>query len=321
MNSRSFPHTRREMLFGFAGAALASAQPRNRLYNPQLAAHTSIWSVEAQTRNLPLPEILEEAFTVTRRAGYKRVELVSEFLDPRFRKRTLALLEGHGLEPAILFAAGPLYDRDAAESSRRQILELAGSVAAHGATFVNFSLSARPQGLSKTTDDLDMESYQLNRMGEDLHRFGIDLMVHHDFTQMQDDARQWRYLLAHTETDLVCFCLDVDWVARAGISPVVLIDTAGPRLRSIHLRNPRNGVDQELLRDGDIDLGQIARLLRKMAYDGFLVVELLTHPQTERQYSLTNDLGLSRWYMQQVFGARPGSPPVDMGPHVRVRSS
>ena len=76
-------------------------------------------------------------------------------------------------------------------------------------------------------------------------------------------------------------------------------------------------MDQELLRDGDINMPEIARLLRQMFYDGFLVVELLHDKDTRRQYPLATDLSLSRWYMQEVFAARPGSAPVDMGPHVR----
>lgn len=61
----------------------------------------------------------------------------------------------------------------------------------------------------------------------------------------------------------------------------------------------------------------IARFLRQMSFDGFLVVELLHNQSTPRRYPLATDLSLSRWYMQEVFGTRPGSLPVDMGPHVR----
>jgi sugar phosphate isomerase/epimerase len=161
----------------------------------------------------------------------------------------------------------------------------------------------------------------LNRLGQDLAQDGVGLMFHHTQAEMQEDAREWRYLLAHTEPGLVSCCLDVDWATRAGLNPLSLIDTAGPRLRNVHLRNPRMGVNQELLGGGDIDMSRIARLLRQMRYDGFLVVELLYDTNTKRQRGLTEDLSLSRWYMQEIFGTRPGNPPVDMGPHVRERKT
>ena len=185
--------------------------------------------------------------------------------------------------------------------------------------FVNFSPDAKPDGSPKTTEELETEAYQLSRMGQDLAQVGLDLMVHHHLAEMQDDAREWRYMRAHTETGLVSFCLDVDWVTRAGLRPVTLMDEVGSRLRSLHLRNPRNGANQELLRDGDINMVEIARFLRQMNYDGYLVVEPLYDKNTKRQYGLTEALSLSRWYMQLVFGSRPGSRPVDMGPHVRER--
>ncbi len=318
MKRASISFSRREMLFGLAGATAAFAQPRNRMYNPLLAAHTSIWLVEAELHNQRLPDILDEAFRDTRRAGFRRVELVSEFLVPELRDRTLSLLEQNRLEPSVVYATGALHEQDAAEESRRRVLEIARLVMGRGANFLNFNVTARPQ--PKTDAELSLEAYQLNRMGEDLQKNGLNLMVHHGAAEMQEGAREWRYWVAHTEPKLVSFCLDVDTVSRAGLNPVALIDTANARLRSLHLRNPRHGENQELLRDGDIDMAKIARLLRQMSYDGYLVVELLHDPNTRREYPLTTALSLSRWYMQEVFGTRPGNPPVDMGPHVRVRS-
>jgi hypothetical protein len=63
-------------------------------------------------------------------------------------------------------------------------------------------------------------------------------------------------------------------------------------------------------------MSQIARLLRQMQYDGLLVIELMHDRDNSREYSFATDLSLSRWYAQVVFISRPGSRPVDMGPHV-----
>jgi sugar phosphate isomerase/epimerase len=317
MKSAPFSYTRRELLFGLAGAALAFPKARNSMYNPELAAHTSVWLEEAERRHIPIAEILDEALTGTRDAGYGRIELVSEFLNPELKNRTLRLLERRKLEPSIVYASGPLYERAAGENSRRQIKETAWLMMGHGTRFLNFSPAPKPNEAPKTAMELETEAYQLNRMGQELGQAGLDLLVHHDQAEMRENAREWRYLLAHTEAGLVSFCLDIDCVARAGIRPVSLMDTAGGRLRSLHLRNPKNGVNQELLREGDINMFDIARFLRQMSFDGFLVVELLHDQSTPRRYPLATDLSLSRWYMQEVFGTRPGNPPVDMGPHVR----
>ena len=321
MKQASGSQTRREVLLGMAGAALAFSQPRNRIYNPQLAAHTSLWLEEAGLRHQPLEGLLDEAFRSLRRAGYRRLELDSAFVGAALRARTLPLLRDHRLEPAVLYTSGPLYAIPAAEETRNEVVQTAQLLAGDDLSFVNFQPAAKPNGQRKTSDELETQAYQLTRMGQDLAQNGIGLMFHHSPVEMQDDAREWRYLLAHTEPRLVSCCLDVDWAARAGLNPLSLIDTAGPRLRSLHLRNPRMGVNQEMLGEGDIDMVRIARLLRQMRYDGYLVVELLYDAGTKRQHGLTEDLSLSRWYMQEVFGSRPGNPPVDMGPHVRERKT
>jgi sugar phosphate isomerase/epimerase len=318
MQSGPFLTTRRELLLGMAGAALASAKVRNGMYNPEIAAHTSIWLAEAERRNQRLADILDEALSATHAAGYRRVELTSDFLGAGLKDRTIRLLERNRLEPSIVFAEGPLHTRGEAEMSRARVKDLAWLMMGRGARYINFSPAVKANGQPMSGTELDTEAYHLNRMGDDIAGAGLDLLVHHHEAEMRDNAREWRYLLAHTEPKLVSFCLDVDWVFRAGLSPVSLIDAAGFRLRALHLRNPSKGQDQELLRDGDIDMAQVARMLRQMQYDGLLVIELLENRDAKRQYPLATDLSLSRWYAQEMFGSRPGSRPVDMGPHVRM---
>lgn len=321
MRQASCSQTRRELLFGMAGAALALSQPRNRIYNPQLAGHTSIWLDEAARRNLRPADFVDEAFGSLERAGYGRVELTTEFLAPDLRDRTLVALKKQRLEPAILYTSGILYERKVAEATGEQVLEFARLMEGRETRWINFSPAAKPDGQPKTAGELETQAYQLNRIGQDLQQAGMGLMVHHRETEMLDNAREWRYTRANTETGLVSFCLDVDSIAHAGLRPVVLMDEAGARLRNVHLRNPRNGSDQELLREGDINMVAIARFLRQMRYDGFLTVDLSYNQDTQRQYALTEALSRSRWYVQQVFGSRPGNPPVDFGPHVRERKS
>lgn len=319
MRSTSVSHTRRELLFGMAGAALAIPQPRNRLYNPLLAVHTSIWQAEAALRNRRLADIQEEAFLRMERAGYRRIELISEFLEPDLRAHTLDLLRKHNLQATIIAVDGPLWEKAAAEDSRQRVLEIARLMQGWDTRFIDFHPTAKPAGAPRTADDLYTEAYQLNRMGQELAQIGMRLMAGHGVAEMQDDARDWRYMASHTETRRVSFCIDVDCVARAGMRPVTMLDAAGPRLHSLLLRNPREGTHQELLREGDINMTTIAQFLRASSYDGYLVVDLVRDPAVQREYGLTEALSRSRWYMQEVFGSRPGNPPVDMGPHVRER--
>ena len=125
MQSASFRTTRRQLLLGMAGTALASAKVRNGMYSPEILAHTSILLVEAERRKRPLADMLDEALSATYAAGYRRVELASDFLAGGLSDRTFRLLEKNKLEPAVVFADGPLYRRDDAEMSRAKVKDLA----------------------------------------------------------------------------------------------------------------------------------------------------------------------------------------------------
>ena len=67
MHSPPASLTRRGMLFGMASAALANVQPRNRMYNPELAAHSFFWLAESALENRRLGDVLDEAFMCLRR--------------------------------------------------------------------------------------------------------------------------------------------------------------------------------------------------------------------------------------------------------------
>ena len=319
MKHASVLHTRRQWLFGMTGAALAYSQPRNRMYNPLLAVHTSIWQAEAALRNVRLAEIEEEAFTSIQRAGFRRLELTSDFLAPDLRTRTLDLLRERDLQPAIVSAAGPLWEKGAAEDSRDRILDIARLMEGWDTRFIDFHPTNKPDAAPKTAAELETQAYQLSRMGQDLAQTGMGLIVGHGDSEMRDDAREWRYTVGHTEISQVSFCVDVECAVRAGVRPLTLLDTAGNRLRSLQLRNLQNGVNQEVLRGGDINMVPIAHFLQQGRYDGFLVVDLRRDASTPRLHSITEALSRSRWYMQEIFGSRQGNPPVDFGPHVRER--
>jgi sugar phosphate isomerase/epimerase len=260
--------------------------------------------------------MLEEALSVSKRAGYLRVQLIEEFLAPALIERSVSRASKLGLEISIACASGPMHTRETAESTRAATLAQAKRLLGN-AEWVGFTISPRSDGKPKTSEELRMQAWQVSLLGQELAHTGMRLLLEHEVSEMQDDAREWRYMLRNTEARQAGFCLDLECAVRAGANPWTLIDAAGGRLRSLHLRNLSHGKSQDRLQDGDIDLAQIASLLRSMQYDGFLVVELARDSGVQSERSLPNSLTVSREYTHMVFGSRAGDPPVKWGPHVR----
>lgn len=136
---------RRDFLAVLAGSALAPLEARTSLYQPQLAAQTTVW--------LPLPDNLEPVFSGIQRAGYTRVVLTPEFTWPTLRPSVIPLLHKYRLEPTVVQLTGEF---DA-------MLAAAGALHAVGARYAE----AIPTP----------EAGKLHLLAAELERTGLRLLV------------------------------------------------------------------------------------------------------------------------------------------------
>jgi hypothetical protein len=63
-----------------------------------LAVHSYIWLQQMSARKRPLAEGLEDVFATAAAAGFKNMELMSSFLEPDIREKSLSLLRKNGLK-------------------------------------------------------------------------------------------------------------------------------------------------------------------------------------------------------------------------------
>ena len=162
--------------------------------------------------------------------------------------------------------------------------------------------SPKPRQERKSDEELDLQARSLNRLGGELRKCGVRLLVHHHTPELVENAREWRHQLAHTDAKLVDCCVDVHWAYRGGQEPLAFLRETGRRLASVHLRNSQAGVWTEDFGDGDVDYAKVAEYLREMKYDGYLVVELAYEKGMRITRSLEEDLRLSRAYAEKLFG-------------------
>jgi sugar phosphate isomerase/epimerase len=292
MKPWSDPCTRRAVLAGLAGSALAPLGARTGMYQPLLAAQTSVW--------LPLTSGPEPALAGMARAGYERVVLDAAFTTPDVAAVTRAALRQHRLTPAMV----------ALDVAWEAMAEAARPWKDAGATAVE----VRPAVAADAR--LEADARRLNQLGNDLERLGLRLIVRSTAATLARDAHAWGVLVRNTEAPIVRLAIDVGAALEAAAAPRALIDAASPRLDAVVLRSRRGGRDLEEIGEGQPDMPRLATALRRMLYDGYLVVDL--PPGVHRTQTVAMTLAHSRWYVHQVFGMRPGATPVDMGPHVRT---
>ena len=289
--------SRRDFLAALTAAGL-QAKP---LYRPKLTLQPYVWTQQFQKDKVTLSMGMEQLFPASKRAGYKRIELMDSFLTTELREKTAGLVRQYGFEVPVVYHGGTFHDADAAEETIRAILATADAAKLLGAEWINTNCNPKKGRERKTDQELAVEARSLNRLGQALKDRGMRLMLHQHDPDMAEGARGWRSNLRNTDPGLMWFCVDVHWVYRGKQDPMELLKEAGTRIANLHVRNSVNGVWSESLGDGDVDYRAVTKFLESIGYQGFIAAELAYEKDTKPTRPLEEDLRISREYAEKVF--------------------
>jgi len=273
----------------------AAARPQ---YDPKIAAQVYVWTQVFDQQKKSLADGAREIVSTSKAAGYKRLQIMSQLLIPQMREA----LHEFGMEVPIVYAGGSYHTPELAEKSIARVLESAKEAKSFGAKYINTNPDPKPGQARKTDEELATEAKYVDQLGGELQRSGMRLLIHHHNPEMMDNAREWRYLLTHTDAKNVGLCIDVDWIFQGGQQALPLLAEAGTRVEDMHLRNASDGVWTESVGEGDYDYGAIAALMKREGYSGYLTVELAHRPNTKITRSLEDNLRLSREFVEKTFG-------------------
>jgi sugar phosphate isomerase/epimerase len=292
--------TRRELLFTAAAFSLSPAETSSRM-----SVEGYIFQQYAESLKKPLGDVIGEVFPMARQAGFHNVELNPNFFAPDIRARALALLREKGFGMPSVYVGGVMHEPAAADQTIVRALEIGQLCQPFGCTAIVNNPDPKRGDTEKTDAELQVEAASLNRMGQRLAEHGFELRVHHHTPQLVNKAREWRYILQHTDPKYVAVCVDLDWAYEGGFEPIAFLREVGPRLREIHVRSARNKLWLEDVEDSDIDYHQVAAYLKQARLEPLTVVELAYRPATVITRPLQEDLRLSRVYVERVFGLNP----------------
>ena len=293
--------TRRELLAAAAAASLSSAASPPK---SSLAVEGYIFQQYAQTRKKPLGDVLDQVLPMAKAAGFRNVELSPPFFAPDIRDRILRILRSQKLLMPSLYVGGALHEEKSANETIATALQVGSLCVPFGCHAIVNNPDPKPGNVPKTDAELQVEADSLNRMGKTLAQHGFELRVHHHTPQLENNAKEWRHILRHTDPEYVHICVDVDWAYESGFEPLPFLKEVGKRLREIHVRSAKNKLWLEDLEDSDIDYRQVAEYLKQQQLAPLIVVELAYRPNTLVTRPLQEDLRLSRLYAERIFGVK-----------------
>ncbi|MFN0169149.1 MAG: sugar phosphate isomerase/epimerase family protein [Bryobacteraceae bacterium] len=292
--------SRRAFLISSAIASRARANDRA----PAFAVQVYVWTQHYERLNDKASRHYGDILAACASAGYRHVELLSDWFTLESAERTMDLLRQNKLTSPIVYNGGPMHNGDGAQSTIAATLALARRIRSVNPSLVaiSFNASALPRRERKSDAELEIQAQAINRLGDELAKEKVRLFVHQHDPEMRENAREWRYMLAHTNPKTVEVCLDTHWVFRGGQDVMTHLKEAGPRLASLHLRNSRDKIWLDEFAAGDIDYGEVARFLKSIRYRGYLVVELAWDRETRITRPLDVNLKRSLEYARKVFG-------------------
>jgi inosose dehydratase len=266
-----------------------------------VATQMFVWGQVYGKAGKSVDENLDEIFGYISQSGYDGVEGGLNWTSDQNRTEQLRqLLDKHSLRLPSLYHGGVYHKRDEAEKTIENTMKLAKLASKIGCPAVN--VNPAPIGREKTDDELKIQGDYLNRMGAALQEIGMSFYIHNHTPEIINDARELRADCEYTDPELVGLCLDTHWVYRGGVDPMSLMREYPDRIKSLHIRNSKDGVWMESFGEGDIDHAEMKEVLQNIGYDSWLIVELAYEQDTKLTRSLPENSKLSREYVKQVFG-------------------
>lgn len=221
-------------------------------------------------------------------------------------------LKKNRLEMRSIYINSTLHEREQAEESIRQALEIAREARPLGVKIIVTNPSPIRWGGTedKTDEQLRFQASTLDRLGAALRQLGLTLAYHTHDVEMRHAAREFHHMLQATDPRNVTFCLDAHWVYRgSGNSQVALFDVVrmyGNRITELHLRQSKNGIWTEVLGEGDIDYRRLVRELADMGVRPHVVLEQAVEKGSPDTLNAADAHRQSLQYTQEVFAPLAG---------------
>ena len=255
---------------------------------------------EQQGRDKDLPAYLAEITL----GGFNSVEMRLDkfFATKEVTESTAISLRVDGHKAQTGFVEAELDDQAHAAQTSLSVAACAERVKARDLDFKGVVLVPLSGDRPRSDADVQGAIERVQQLASSLARRGVWLALHNDRVESADDARIFRaFLDATAGNPNVGLALDVEWIQRGGGDPAAFAAKYKDRLKTLHLRQSRDGIWAEDLGDGQVDYKALDKVTRPIRSDLQLVVELNHHPETKQSRRLVDDLKLSRQYVRKIF--------------------
>jgi sugar phosphate isomerase/epimerase len=136
---------------------------------------------------------------------------------------------------------------------------------------------AKALGIGVLTADPTPDSFDnLDKLCEE---FNVRIAIHNHGPKARYDKVDDTLNAVEGHSPLIGACVDTGHAIRSGDKPHEIIERLGPRVISLHLKDWITGGKEQILGEGDLDLGAVANALGTMDFSGPIVMEYEESPE------------------------------------------
>ncbi len=302
-------HSRRSFIHlagGFLGAGLFPGLPATKLWgyptekNDKVLVGAHPWIYAAKLPNYDITPVLETIFQDVKYAHFDGLELMH---DPLRQPKNIYILKDL-INKYQLPVIGTSYGADMWDRAKQTYILEDTEKILDGLSHIE----GRTMGISvgntenlKTENQLDVQAEVLIKIREMARQRNVVINLHNHTYEVEDDMHDLRGTLKRIPD--IKLGPDINWLQRAGVDPVKFILEFGSQIVFMHLRDQRqDGKWSESVGEGNTDFANISKALKKIGFQGDLVIELAHENDFEPTRPIRESLQMSREYVKKVMG-------------------
>ncbi|HDP33553.1 MAG TPA: sugar phosphate isomerase/epimerase [Candidatus Hydrogenedentes bacterium] len=125
----------------------------------------------------------------------------------------------------------------------------------------------------------DPEPSSFAGLEELVDEFGIKIAIHNHGPGARYDKATDTLNAVKNLHPFIGACVDTGHIIRSGEAPHEVIERLGARVHCLHLKDWKNGGEETVIGEGDLDLLRTVASLRAINFDGFICMEFELDPE------------------------------------------
>lgn len=265
----------------------------------EVGAH--VWVYASKQPEYDVSPILEQIFSDMAYAGLDAVETMEQPLRSDLYTKQI----GEFIEKYQIGLIGTSYGAQMWDKSKHsEIFEdvdlvMSNLASVGGRTFG--TTVGEPHGRLKTEEELDAQAELLKRLVKMGKEKDIVLNLHNHTSEVENEMHDLGGTLKRIPD--IKLGPDLNWLLRAEVDPIEFLQTYQKQICFLHLRDQYvDGRWSESLGEGDVNFTEIGDILKKIHFDGDVIIELAFENDFKPTRPVKESLKMSRQYLMTTIG-------------------